>query len=446
MSAKDNKPPAPPDDALAHLQQEADALVARILLKLLANPHRQQKLVTLVRKILQEESGKGFWKRVYAGAALRLVPGFLNSLTRHIDTESPASDLGRLLTNRLMLKNRRAEEQSPTDKEARARRAVEGLDAFLAQLDFGELNEAVAGSHAQAVLLGEALAEILTDHHLGKLASLGPAAVAAANLGGDTLNRLLRHLHDVPPDFIAGFLAGLIDLLDADILSEFFQHKNELTRMLHIGDLLQGDGKTSALEAALTNKVRDVLGQLDAKTFGKKETGSAELKATVRKSLRQALTDHPEFLREIIVHRAATANTRLRSFRETLILLLDLPEEELAQNLATALTSLSTYDLSESFSAILNLVQTMHKHQPGELGKWLNGIVKTVDEEDLAAVAESLVQEAVEALRPLAAAVMPTVLQGLGDLLTASLEDAPESTAFTLSRLFAMGNSNGETK
>ncbi len=443
MPVSQSKPAV--DDTLEQLQQEADALSARILLQLMADPERKQRLLALTRQVLIEESGDGFMKRVYAGTTLKLLPVLLNSLTRNMAPGNPSPEIGRLLTTTLQINNYQAEKKTRADKEASARRVTETIDAFLANLDLGELNQALDLSHDQAVLLSESLSAMLQDNHLGKLSSLAPAAVSAVNLTAAALNRFLRHVHDSPPDFLAGFLAGLINLLDAEALSELVNHKNELIRMLYIGDMLQGDGKTTALETAITNKGREVFRDIDPDTFSKKKAGTTGLTETVHKSLRQSMADYPELLHKVITHQALPFNARIRSLQATLTLLLDLPEELLAQSLADAIDSLSSDELSEAFGSTLTIMQTVHKHQPGTLGKLLTNIVKTIDDDDLTAAADIFFQEAVKAVKPLAGTVMPPLLNGLAELIDASLEDAPETTAPPLSRLLDMLKTDGES-
>jgi hypothetical protein len=445
MPVSDKKSAAGQDDVLKQLRHESDALSARILLKLLADPGRKQRLLDFTRQVLAAESGDGFMKRLYAGAALRVLTGIVNSLAGNVSPESPAPECGQLLTTGLKIYNHQTGESPSADPEASARRVTEAADAFLANLDLGELNQALEGSHDQLIMLTEALAAMLQDNHLGKLSSLSPAAVLTTNLLVAGLNRFLRHMHDAPPDFVAGFVAGLINLLDAGALAELLNHNNELTRMLHIGSLLQGDGKTPVLETALTGKIREVLRCLDPEGFCKKETGAAGLKETVHKSLRRAMADHPEFTQKLIVNRAPAVNSRLRSFQATLTLLLDLPEEGLAQSMADALGALDAFALSEAINSVLALIRTVHRHRPGVMGKRLSDIVKTLDEDELTETATILIGESVNALKPLAAAVMPPLVGGLAELLAASMKDAPETTAASLSRLSAMMKSAGET-
>lgn len=444
MPVSDNKSPAP-DDTLKQLQQEADALSARILLLTLADPERKQRLQDVIRHVLTKESGDGFIKRLSAGTVLKLLPVLMNSLTGSMTPENPVPELGRLLTTILQINNYQEENKSLEDKEASARRVTKTIDAFLANLDLGELNQALDLSHDQAVLLSESLSAMLQDNHLGKLAALAPAAVSAVNLTAAALNRFLRHVHDAPPDFVAGFLAGLINLLDAETLSELVNHKNELIRMLYVGDLLQGDGKTTALEKAITSKGREVFQNIDPDTFSKKDAGKTGLTETVNRSLRRSMADYPELLQKVITHHALPFNARIRSLQATLTLLLDLPEELLVQSLTDAISSLSTDELSEAFGSTLTIMKTVHEHQPGTLGKLLANIVKTIDDDDLAMAADIFFEEAVDAVKPLAGAVMPPLLNGLAELLTASMESEPEKTGPPLSRLFNIFKTGEET-
>ena len=99
-------------------------------------------------------------------------------------------------------------------------------------------------------------------------------------------------------------------------------------------------------------------------------------------------------------------------------LLADLPEEEVNEAMSAGLSDLDTQELGETINTTLRLLNSLRRTHPEALPGVLAGIAATIDIDELKETATWMVPSAVTAVKPLAVAMMPSVIRGLADLLT----------------------------
>jgi hypothetical protein len=112
-----------------------------------------------------------------------------------------------------------------------------------------------------------------------------------------------------------------------------------------------------------------------------------------------------------------------------------MPETDVNNDLSAGLSDLDTQELGETINTVLRLLNSLRHSHPESIPRVLAGMASTIDTDELQEAAAWIVTAAVEAVKPLAGFVMPSVLRGLAELLTPEPGDDKDEMAAAINEL-----------
>jgi len=139
---------------------------------------------------------------------------------------------------------------------------------------------------------------------------------------------------------------------------------------------------------------------------------------TIRNVWTETMAKRPDLFLANLRHSADRRNPKIRATRRELDLLADLPEDKVNVAISAGLTDMATQELGETINTVLRLLNSLRRTHPDSLPRVLAGVAATIDTDELKEAAAWIVPSAVAAVKPLAGAIMPSILRGLAELLT----------------------------
>jgi len=422
------------------LQTEMDSLITNIFLKQISSEKVQNRTISIAKTAILNDKYQGLLKTWFKKKALDFLPKGFQIIKKklHTDDSNVAADLGRLFTLQLMIKNYSNQINSPNQNDQSARKTAQSVNDFVSNFDFGELYETISGSNDYVQQVVKTVSDMLLNQHTGKLAALSPSVIEIINMLVEMLNTLMVNNNDLPPDFVADFVSGLINLLNGKSIGTLLDQKNEMIRLLHTGDLLQGDSKASLFQTTMSKKAAEVFQNIDPEIYFKMITGKAGIKGAFKKGILLGLEEFPDLLKKIIESKAQVKNSQLSILTTRLSLLLKLPVEDCAECTSNYINSIDTDEISDLTGLFISLAAKMQESQPGLMGKFVSDIISSIDTDDLEEISGQMVKELTLAVSPVVSVLMPALINGICDLLLISINENTDELPSALLRLFGI--------
>lgn len=402
-------------------QQEANAILASILADMLGRSESQDVILAIADQVVSNWAGTGRWKQGLGKILLRMLPGILEKAGGTSGDGDVAGLLGRHLTLKWTAANETAGDFSEAEPAEAVARTRQTLDRFLENIDLGELDERLLKSQAVTAAKAGGIADVMTTH-FGKLGTLAPIGVTLTNTVIQILDHLMEPAVNLPPDMVAGLLANMILQIDDEALVRVLNKKNELTRMIHIGSLLEGDGTISGLEAALHEKLSSGMKKIDSEAYFKMQAGKIANTSAVDSARLNALKEAPELVRKQIALAPRIQNEKIRMALKKLDLLENLDKEECTADVTGALNKIDAGALAELINQTLELFQDIRERRPDILTGFLAQVAADIDTDLLENCSRSIIEDVVKVLGPVLSGVTPVILKGVFDLLKPSGE------------------------
>jgi len=353
------------------------------------------------------------------GTAVRLIEGrqrlspecrreiFQNTL-KGIDT----GILGRWLT--LQIQNF---SNLTADPEVFAEALEQPVRNLIASLDFGELKEALDGSE-EAIVASVRMVNTTIWDYPAKFICLASLLPTVANIILRSARETLVPLHAQAPDVLADVIFSLLRSLNGKAAGDLVNDLAEVVRQTHTGSALIGDQGLPQFGADLRILLADFASALNPEVIVKARTALAEDMEAIRNAWTETMAKRPDLFLANLRHSADRRNPQIRATRREVALLADLPEDEVNEAISAGLSDLDTQELGETINTTLRLLNSLRRFQPEALPMVFAGIAATIDTDELKETATWIVPSAVTAVKPLAVAIMPSVIRGLADLLT----------------------------
>ena len=305
---------------------------------------------------------------------------------------------------------------------------------LIASLDFGELKEALDGSE-DAIVAGVRMINTTIWHYPAKFICLVSLLPTVANIVLRSARETLAPLHAQAPDVLADVVFSLFRSLNGKATGELVNGLAEVVRQTHTGSALIGDQGLPQFGADLRILIADFVSALDPEVIVKARTALAEDMETIRNTWTEAIAERPDLFLASLRHTAERRNPRIRATRREFDLLTDLPEEEFNEAMSAGLSDLDTQELGETINTAMRLLNSLRRTHPEAVPRVLAGVAATIDTDELKEATTWMVPSAVAAVKPLAAAVMPSVLRGVAELLTPGPGDDWDEMATAIAQL-----------
>lgn len=341
-----------------------------------------------------------------------------------------AADMGILLTTLA----RKVNAGQASDKICNDKTRGEAIDAFLQNMDFGELKEMVEGSE-ESIVTGVRMFNTTIWDYPAKLICLASLLPTVANIILRSARETLVPLHVQAPDVLADVVFSLLRSLNGKAAGDLVNGLAEVIRQAHTGSALIGDQGLPQFGTDLRILLADFASALNPEVIVKARTALAEDMETIRNAWMETIAERPDLYLESLRHSADHRNPQIRATRREVDLLADLPKDEVNAAISAGLSDLDTQELGETINTTLRLLNTLRSSHPEALPGVLAGVAATIDTDELKDAASWIVPSAITAVKPLAVAIMPSVIRGLADLLTPEPGDDTDEMAAAIAQL-----------
>lgn len=399
---------------LKDMEEEFNTVLAAIIRKVLNKPDSKTKMLPLANALLADWAGNSFFKKRISGIVVKRLAKPPKQKTKNAATDtSVAADVGRLVTLRWKIRS----EKSRKNPMYKNDNLISILTDFLKNSDFGELKEYIVLSKEGGLDLTRKM-NMLLEKYPGKLMAIAGAMPTIVSRIVGSLLLMMKNQNQNAPDVSMSMKSSLAEAIDGKEIGQLLNEKFELTRKSHIGSLLQGDGKTPALETMYIKKLREILPEINHEIFGKMKIGVKENAEAKSNAFSTALTEFPEFAKVLISIFPRLINSSVRVAKRRVDILESLPNEELSDTVVRGFAKLDTLDIADLVSAVLRVLNSIHDNKPDLVMNTLSSIASAIDVDELERVAGGIIKDAVVAVKPAARAVMSSLLDGICEILT----------------------------
>jgi hypothetical protein len=331
------------------------------------------------------------------------------TLTAGIDTKIIGSIITRMA---VMVNNAHAAQPVFISDNGR-----ENFRRFIEAVDFGEIKEAVDGSSEDFTAMMRMANEEMWRYP-AKVICLLSLLPAAVNMTVSAVKETLTPIHALAPDIMADVIFSLMRSLNGKAAGELVNGLAEVVRQIHTGSALIGDQGLPQFGADLKILLEDFASALDPQVIGKARTALAQDMETIRNTWTETMADRPELFLSELRQIAERRNPGIRATKREFDLLANIPEVDVNNALSAGMSDLDTQELGETINTVLRLLNSFRHSHPEAVPRFLAGVASTIDTDELKEAAAWIVPAAVDAVKPLAGAIMPAVLRGFAELLT----------------------------
>ncbi len=392
--------------------KEITEVISRIVLKVIKTPATFPLVWTIVEGLLKEWSADSKVKKIVAYPVKKILPKGASS-----DNEKPATsmaaDVGRLLT--LLAVSINKERETYPDRHSWNR--GETVKDFLVNTDFGEIVETVVKSEEGVKPTMDAFNEVLWTYptkFTSIVAMLGPLARIIVK----TVNEVLVPINrDVGPDLLADIFGVLLRDCKPEEIARLVDGVGEVIRKAHTGSLLIGKGDKSKLDLYLDDIMKAYHGAKNQYLQKMLPVYLGEIRESIANSSARSLMENEEiFLAQIASLGSVkssdvkVANARLRVYEAA-------DAEKLGAVMDEAVKEFDTYEAADLVNLTCKVLNRLHDAKPDLIGSLLSGVVDSISTDEVAKTAQWLVPDVVNAVKPLAQAMMPELLKGLAELI-----------------------------
>jgi len=347
-----------------------------------------------------KECGKGI--NELAGNALGAQPATLPGI------------IGRLLTLVCAKVNAAHASGVPAEDPHRG----EGVGAFLANLDFGEIMEMVEGSDPYVLKAIETFNQELWKYP-AKVGTLVATLIPLINIVIKSVREIMAPIEkDIGPDLLADIILSLVRGVDGAETAKLLNTCQELLRRVHTGSLRLGKGGKPLMQLYLTDVLKACLPAMNPELLTKARVVLSEDKLSIAQALADALHDNPAIAAASLSAMGAVKSADFKARTSRLGVYEDIDQDSLKEALTRSLSELDTYEIAAFINTGCRILNRAHRLKPGFLMGLAGGVVDSLDPEEIKETAQWLAGDLVQALKPLAPTLMPVFIKALSELLS----------------------------
>lgn len=311
--------------------------------------------------------------------------------------------------------------------------------SFIKTADFGELKEAVESSAEDVGLLVRHINETLWEYPakvicvLSLLPSLANMLVRA---GVETLAPINR----MAPDLLTDVVLSLAGEMKGGQIGALVNQLCELVRKVHTGSALLGDPGKPQLPRVVSSLAEDVLGAVDWALLLKAMDLLGDIRNMLWMSFADAAEKHPELVKGMYRQKFRAASSSLRRLSRQLDLLEScMDDDETAQSLAQGMAEIDPQELASVINHLCFMYNRAKESNSGVVRDALSQTVASFDYHELGLALRGIIEDSVDALRPVACEIMPPIVRGFAELLSENDGSGEMSDALEKFRNAIMG-------
>ncbi|MBP1711719.1 MAG: hypothetical protein H6Q49_1921 [Deltaproteobacteria bacterium] len=323
-----------------------------------------------------------------------------------------AADMGTLLTTL----SRKINADQASGEICNDKKRGEAIDAFLQNMDFGEVLEMIEGADPHVIEFIRTVNEQLWKYP-AKVGTLTLMAIALANTSIKGAREIMRPIEEqFSPDLLADLVLSVIRDLDGTNAAKLTNTAFELIRRVHTGSLLIGKGGKPLFQKYLTGFLKDYFSTMDPELAKKVRICLAEDKESIANAKSEALDANPHIVLSVLSSLGKVKNSEVRGKARKLKVLEDIDTAGFNAAVSESVSDLDTYEVAGLINTACRVLNQVHDVKPDIVRNLAGGIVDSMDSEQIRRTFQWLIPDLVEAIRPLAPIIVPELIKGFNEL------------------------------
>jgi len=356
-------------------------------------------------------------------------------LLKNIIEQLPLEEPGRMIS-RLGQMISEIHETDPTFLTETARTKTREL---IHHIDFGQIKETIDKAEEDIVATVQMVNEELWQYP-AKVVCLMAVFPSLANIALQALTKTMVPMNDMAPDLLADVVCALLREIKGEKVGSLINETTELIRKLHTGNVLIGEPGRPQLHEELEKLAVHALAEIDLPLLLKSRELLFEFKETFDKMLLEVSIQNPELAKAFFQHpfRSLAGKSRAWARRADICEQL-FTDADLAEQFSLGWAELSGEELAEIINRFCTLLNRAYDGSQSATGNLPSRILDSLDVYEVGETAQRLSRDLVEGLKPLAPDIMPPLLKGVAELITAadqSDEDALGDAMASLRKAF----------
>jgi len=397
-------------------QEQMAAAIGKIATDILYHPKTVPMISLVAVNVISDWSEGSRLRRILAypvksilnkQIAKQRIPQFPQSKT------SIAGSVGTLITLFSASVNENRQVQNPDVRDLNRGVATKN---FLASTDFGEVLEMIEGCEEGALKTMQAFNEELWKYP-SKFASLAAMVVPLSRIVTRCSREFLSPIDkQIGPDLLADIVLALVKGMDGAEVGHLVNTIKELIRRAHTGSLLLGKGDKSLLEIYLQDIMKAYYSVADPELARKLPIYFGEMKEAIANANAKALEENPKALLAKVSSAGAVKTSAIKAKSCKLKVLEGIEEADLKASVSVSMTELDTYEIADYINTGLKFLNKIYEADPNLISSTFRGIADSINSEEVSKTVRWLVPDLIDAIRPLSAAFVPALVQGLNEL------------------------------
>ncbi|MBW1988938.1 MAG: hypothetical protein JRI97_05265 [Deltaproteobacteria bacterium] len=312
-----------------------------------------------------------------------------------------------------------------------ADRLAPAVEAIVAGLDFGELEEAVQRARPEAEALVDVFNEALFKYP-AKVVCMAGLLPAVMNLLSSCLTRLLAPVNEMSPELATEILLSLLREVDGKAMARLVNETAEAARKIHTGSSLLGPPGLPEFTATLSRKLVEIGRDIDPKLLWKARQAKAEVEEAWLFARSELFRDRPEMLKARLAETPKIRNAKLRAKRTDVSLLEELADADLAEAVAEGVVAIDAQEVAETLNLWCAVLNRAREERPDFFRNMLLHFANSADTDEMRQTLKWMGEDLAEAARPVARALLPEVLKTVADWLSPEDDEHEPAVADSL--------------
>ncbi len=422
------------------IREEINRLLGDISVRLLGDPQRQQTALSIAETVMATWSAGNPLKKLISYFALKSLPMLPADDAQNDRAVNIAADLGRLMVLRWTLQAR----ENQADPSAAGEKTATFIQTFLENTDVSAWKTMLEASRASKIDSVRRLNEVLTEYQ-GKLLVVLAALPTIINIAANSARSYLEaQLKVLPPEMVFEIFNGLNEQIAWKDVGRMINDHFEMSRRIHIGSLLAGDGSKSALQNLAADALKEIVSEIEPERYAEARTARAGNKEALKNAVSDMMHACPNFAKKMLAAAALSQNAAIRGMKNRLQVMADMPDDDRDDAVEQFADAFDEQELADLASLMVQTANIIYAGNPERIPQAVSTLAACVDDGELMELAQSgLIRDLFRAIKPLAVILMPAIIDGIGDLLTPEPDEDNEDLQAALTRLSGiMGDLN----
>ncbi|HHO77375.1 MAG TPA: hypothetical protein ENN05_13240 [Deltaproteobacteria bacterium] len=394
-------------------QAACNQALARIIGRNMRSSGSKALILEIVKEVISNWAKGSRFRKKIASPALWVASRIARPGPKEQDV-GMAADVGTFLTA-LARKINAGRSSHPSSSSGIK---SESIDAFLQNMDFGEIMEMVEGADPHVIEAIKTFNEQFWKYP-AKVGALAVMVIALTNTSIKASREIIRPIEEsFGPDLLADLILSVLRDINGANAAKLVNAVLELIRRVHTGSLLLGRGGKPLFQTYLTGFLKDYFPTMDPELVRKVRICLAEDEEAIANASSEALDANPLLVLSVLSSLGGVKSSQARAKARKLKVLNDIDKAGFNAAVSESISDLDTYEVAGLLNTVCGVLDRVHNVKPDIVSNLVGGIVDSIDSEQVGRISKWLIPDLVEAFRPLAPIIMPELIKGLNDLMT----------------------------